>query len=61
MRYEKAKNLKDGEFKRLCGVRKETFSEMCKEVQAVENQKTSGRNSTLSVEDQVLLTRALLA
>lgn len=56
MRYEKAKNLKDGEFKRLCGVRKETFSEMCKEVQAVENQKTSGRNSTLSVEDQVLLT-----
>jgi hypothetical protein len=56
MRYEKAKNLKDGEFKRLCGVRKETFSEMCKVVQAVENQKTSGRNSTLSVENQVLLT-----
>lgn len=56
MRYEKAKNLKDGEFKRLCGVRKETFTEMCKVVQAVENQKTSGRNSTLSVENQVLLT-----
>ena len=29
MRYEKAKKLKDGEFKRLCGVKKETFIEMC--------------------------------
>ena len=25
MRYEKAKGLKDTDFKRLCGVKKETF------------------------------------
>ena len=56
MRYEKAKELKDGEFKRLCGVKKETFLAMSEIVQAVENQKTSGRNGNLSVEDQVLLT-----
>lgn len=56
MRYEKAKKLKDTEFKRLCGVKKETFLEMCETVQAVENQKTSGRTGNLSVENQVLLT-----
>ena len=56
MRYEKAKKLKDSEFKRLCGVKKETFLEMCEIVQAVENQKRSGRNCNLSVENQVLLT-----
>ena len=56
MRYEKAKKLKDAEFKRLCGVKKETFLEMCETVQAVENQKTSGRTCNLSVENQVLLT-----
>lgn len=56
MRYEKARNLKDSDFKRLCGVKKETFLAMCEIVQAVEEQKTSGRNCNLSVEDQVLLT-----
>lgn len=56
MRYEKAKKLKDNEFKRLCGVKKETFLEMCKVVQAVENRKTSGRKPKLAVADQVLLT-----
>jgi hypothetical protein len=56
MRYEKAKKLKDTEFKRLCGVKKETFVEMCRIVQAVEDQKTSGRNSHLSVENRVMLT-----
>ena len=56
MRYEKARNLKDGDFKRLCGVKRETFLEMCGIVQVVENQKRSGRNCNLSVENQVLLT-----
>ena len=56
MRYEKARNLKDSDFKRLCGVKKETFLAMREIVQAVEEQKTSGRNCNLSVEDQVLLT-----
>ena len=56
MRYEKAKKLKDTEFKRLCGVKRETFLEMCEVVQVVEKQKTSGRHGHLSVENQVLLT-----
>ena len=56
MRYEKAKKLKDTEFKRLCGVKRETFLEMCELVQVVEKQKTSGRHCNLSVENQVLLT-----
>ena len=56
MRYEKAKKLKDTEFKRLCGVKRETFLEMCDLVQAVENRKTSGRKAVLAVENQVLLT-----
>jgi hypothetical protein len=56
MRYKKAKNLKDKDFKRFYGVRHETFLLMCEEVQAVESQKTAGRNCDLSVKDQVLLT-----
>ena len=56
MRYEKAKKLKDTEFKRLCGVKHETFLAMCELVQVVENRKTSGRKAELSVENQVLLT-----
>lgn len=56
MRYKKAKNLKDSDFKRFYGVRQETFQLMCQEVQAVEDQKKAGRNCDLSVQDQVLLT-----
>lgn len=56
MRYEQVKNLKDGEFKRLCGVKKETFLEMCAIVRQKDARQTSGRNSNLMVEDQVLLT-----
>ncbi len=56
MKYKKAKKLKDKDFKRFYGVRHETFELMCAEVKAVEKQKTSGRHSDLSVEDQVLLT-----
>lgn len=56
MRYEKAENLKDKDFKRLCGVKKETFQAMCEVVREVSGQETRGRNSGLSAEDQVLLT-----
>jgi hypothetical protein len=56
MKYEKAKNLKDKEFKRFFGIKKETFETMCEVVKEVLNQETRGRNSELSVEDQVLLT-----
>lgn len=56
MRYEKVKELKESDFKRLCGVKKETFVTMCEVVTEVLSRETRGRKSELSVEDQVLLT-----
>ena len=56
MRYEKAKDLKELDFKRLCGVKKETFVVMCKVVQEVLSRETRGRKSDLTIEDRVLLT-----
>ncbi len=56
MRYEKARDLEEGDFKRLCGVKKETFVTMCEVVREVLSRETRGRRSRLSVEDQVLLT-----
>jgi len=56
MRYEQAKELKDRDFKRLCGVKKETFLLMCEVVKEVVSQETRGRKSGLATEDQVLLT-----
>jgi hypothetical protein len=55
MKYKKAKKLKDKDFKRFYGVCHETFQLICQEVKEIKNQKTSGRHSDLSVEDQVLL------
>lgn len=56
MRYDKAKDLKDKDFKRFFGVKKETFETMCEVVGNVLSQETRGRNSDLSTQDQVLLT-----
>lgn len=57
MTYEKVKNLKAEEFKRLCGVKLETFNVMVLLVRNHESLKTrSGRPSKLSVENQVLMT-----
>lgn len=56
MRYEKARELKESDFKRLCGVKKETFVTMCEVVNEVLSRETRGRKSELVVEDQVLLT-----
>ena len=57
MTYEKVKDLKPEEFKRLCGVRIETFAVMVKLVEEKDKQKTkTGRPSKLSVENQVLMT-----
>ena len=57
MRSEKVKNLKDEEFKRLCGVKLETFEQMVLLVRNHDKLKTrSGRPSKLSVENQVLMT-----
>ena len=57
MRYEEAKKLKPEEFKRLSGVRPETFETMVKIVkEAVLNKKKTGRPSHLSIENQIMMT-----
>ncbi len=56
MTYEDVKNLKDGDFKRLCGVTKETFAAMCEVVIEAKQLNRRGRKSNLSIENQVLLT-----
>lgn len=57
MFYEKLKKLSAPDFKRYCGVEKETFEKMC---QLVKEKSTSqflreGRNPKLVIEDQVLV------
>ena len=56
MTYEDVKNLKPGDFKRLCGVRRETFAAMCQVVVECKQLNRRGRKSNLSVENQILLT-----
>ncbi len=56
MTYEDVKNLKPSDFKRLCGVSKETFAQMCEVVSEHKRTAKRGRKSNLSVENQLLLT-----
>lgn len=56
MTYEDVKNLKAGDFKRLCGVTKETFTAMCEVVARYKQLNSRGRKSNLSIENQLLLT-----
>ncbi len=56
MTYEDVKNLKPGDFKRLCGVTRETFAAMCQVVARYKQSNRRGRKSNLSIENQVLLT-----
>ena len=56
MTYEDVKNLKPSDFKRLCGVSKETFAAMREVVREHKRQTRRGRKSNLSVENQLLLT-----
>ncbi len=56
MNYEDVKNLKSGDFKRLCGVTRETFAAMCQVVIEYKQLRRRGRKSNLSIENQVLLT-----
>lgn len=57
MFYEQVKKLSEEEFKRLTGVKAETFAVMVKALreEALKKRK-AGRPSKLSVEDQVLMT-----
>lgn len=56
MTYEQVKNLKSEAFKRLCGVRPETFAQMVAVLRECKQQQPPGRPSKLSLEDQVLMT-----
>lgn len=57
MTYEQVKRLKSEDFKRLCGVRPETFNEMVEIVRAQSQAKQKiGRPGKLSLEDQLLMT-----
>jgi hypothetical protein len=61
MFWEKIKNLKNGNFKRLTGVKRNTFKAMVREVRKFNNRiaRKKGNNrsrpSKLSVEDQILM------
>lgn len=57
MTYEQVKHLKPGQFKRLCGVRPETFAKMLEIMRShTKPKKKAGRPTKLSLEDQLLLT-----
>jgi len=56
-RYEKAKRLKDADFKQIIGIKKETFDEMVSILKHAyaEKHKKGGRPSKLSLEDQLFM------
>ncbi len=57
MRHSEVEGLPPGEFKRLTGVKRETFEQMLEVLRQRERQKKrSGRPSKLSSADQLLLT-----
>jgi hypothetical protein len=57
MSYLEAKKLSSLDFKRLCGVRPETFEQMVEVVRShTPPKKKEGRPNKLSLEDQVLMT-----
>jgi hypothetical protein len=56
MPYEELQRLSAGEFKRLCGVSRETFGEMVEVLRPdLERQGKRGGQNKLSVEDQLLV------
>ena len=56
MTYKQVKNLKEGKFKRLCGVKPKLFQEMAKILeQELPKQKQRGGQPKLSIEDQLLI------
>jgi hypothetical protein len=57
MTYEQVKSLKPENFKRLCGVRPETFNQMLEVVRSHSQLKQkTGRPGKLSLENQLLMT-----
>lgn len=58
MSYENIKHLSPEKFKRLCGIKPDTFRHICAFIgeELERTQKKPGRPTILSIEDQVLLT-----
>ena len=57
MRYTDLQNLSATEFKRLCGVSRDTFGDLVEELRPhLERQGRRGGQNKLSVEDQLLVT-----
>lgn len=58
MNYENIKHLSAEKFKRLCGIKPDTFRHICAFIgeELKRRQKKPGRPPTLSIEDKVLLT-----
>lgn len=57
MIYEQVKSLKPEDFKRLCGVRPDTFDQMLEAVRSHSKPKQKiGRPGKLYLEDQLLMT-----
>ena len=57
MTYEQSKNLKETEFKRLCGVKPQIFEEMVSTLkQELPTSIKRGGQPKLSIEDQLLIT-----
>jgi hypothetical protein len=58
MRYEETAKLKKEEFRRLTGVKRETFAKMVKilSIEEAAKRRKGGHKSKLSVEDKLLLT-----
>ena len=56
MRHNELKHLSEGEFKRLCGVDRSTFSEMVEQLRPhLDRTGKRGGQAKLSVEDQLLV------
>ena len=56
MRFDQISGLMEEDFRRLTGVKKETFFKMIEELEKIENlkKKTGGRPNKLSIEDRLL-------
>jgi len=58
MKYNQIKELREGEFRRLTGLKKPTFSKMVDILRQADRDKKSkgGRKNKLIIEDQLLMT-----
>lgn len=58
MKYENLKQLSDGQFRRVAGVKRATFSKMIEIIKAADAEKKikGGRPNNLSIENRILMT-----